>query len=96
MRTALLLHVSDWDAFYLDQELVDEGHHVEITTIADAIIANGVEKFRRVVANNDIPRTGDQLIEFWYVLEHEGWQWDDGWWDFPVRIEKKTWDALTA
>ena len=98
MSKALLLEVCDWEAFYLDQKLVTQGHRVDVETIVNVVIANGVAEFYNVSALNDTPHKDDPLVAFWYVPVEDGeteeQAWRFGWWEFPAAITDDLWESL--
>lgn len=100
MSAALLLHVSDWDAFYIDRKLVDQNHHLFLEMLVGKIIENEIKVFRKVSANDDMPRKDDPLVQFWFVPVEEGeteeQAWQYGWWEFPEELDEATWLRLIA
>jgi hypothetical protein len=89
-----MFRVEDWDVFYIDGEMVDEGHHVPIELVVNEVIRNDVKVFKRVCAINDIPREDDPLERYWFVPE--GSARKCGWWEFPAKIDEEDWQAFFA
>lgn len=91
----LLIQCDDWDVLYLDREMVEQGHSIDVETVVNLVIEKGITAFKSY-SSDDVPSEDDPLACYWYHGGSDPWEREGGWWEFPAIMDEIVWDQVTS